>query len=176
VDAGVVLREGDTPTFTTGLAAALLAYVASTILSIAYATTVLGRTVGFVLFDPGSAARIAYHHGGALRWHLVVAACVIVGDLLLRTFVARLVVASAGASVGFGRALAAFVISDLLGVGVSGWVASLGMVWVAMPLEWLAIAVATLILCSGAPGRATSGPRRAPAYVRPPDAPRDWPF
>lgn len=168
-----MLRDGDAPTFTTGLAAALLAYVAGTILSIAYATTVLGRTVGFVLFDPGSAARIAYHHGGALRWNVVVAACVIVVDLLLRTFVARLVVASAGASVGLGRALAAFVISDVLDVAVSGWVASFGIVYLWMPLEWLTVAGAALILCSRAPRQASGRP---PAYVRPPDAPRNWPF
>jgi hypothetical protein len=89
----------------TGLAAVLLAHVASTILSIAYATTVLGRTVGFLLFDPVFAARIAYDRGGTVRWYVVVAACVIVGQVLLRTFVARLVVASAGAPVGLGRAL-----------------------------------------------------------------------
>jgi hypothetical protein len=98
---------------------------------------------------------------------------VIVVDLLLRTFVARLVVGSAGASVGLGRALAAFVISDVLGVTVSGWVASLGIAYLWMPLEWLTFAGAALILSSGA-SRQTSG--RAPAYVRPPDAPRNWPF
>jgi hypothetical protein len=160
----------------TGLAAVLLAHVASTILSIAYATTVLGRTVGFLLFDPVFAARIAYDRGGTVRWYVVVAACVIVGQVLLRTFVARLVVASAGAPVGLGRALAAFVIADVLDVALSGFGRSFGPIGVWMPLVWLGIAVATIILCSGAPRRVASESGRAAAYVRPPDSPRDWPF
>jgi hypothetical protein len=54
------VRDGDTPTFTVGLAAVLLAHVAGTTVSIAYAATVLGQTVSFLEFDPGFAARIAY--------------------------------------------------------------------------------------------------------------------
>jgi hypothetical protein len=74
------MRDGDAPTFTVGLVAVLLAHVAGTIVSIAYAATVLGRTVSFLEFDPGLAAWIAYDRGGALRWYVVVAClCVIFG-------------------------------------------------------------------------------------------------
>jgi hypothetical protein len=174
VDAGAMLRDGDAPTLTVGLAAVLLANVASTILSIAYATTLLGQTVSFLLVNPVFTTRIAVDRGGVLRGYVVVAVCVIVGQLLLRALLGRWVVASAGASVGFGRALMAFVVSDLLAAAGSGVWSSLGTRAIWVPLDWIGIAVAVLVLCSGAPRRVAS--ESATTYVRPPDAPGDWPF